>query len=245
MRQELAKVDQSRLLAGKETTGKCEAFQGEIVGAQGLHVPIRVKGKAGRSREPWMMRDVEALSRKKEAAWVRSRQLGSSESLEEYSGCRSVLRKEIRRAKRVHELLWKRRFKRIQRDFIRREKEFTGENTAPKDQRDIFVWSCRRQTSSLMNISPLFLTMEKDMKSLELGKVNGEVLGIVHIKVEEVLDVLNGMKVNKSPGPDQVYRRTQREAREEVAGAQAEILASWLATEERKCLTEIRQVQTE
>ena len=56
---------------------------------QGKHVPLRVKGKAGRNREPWMTRDIEALVKKKKEAHDVHRQLGSSESLEEYRGCRS------------------------------------------------------------------------------------------------------------------------------------------------------------
>jgi len=41
-----------------------------------------VNGKAGRSREPWMTRDIEALIKKE--AYDIHRQLESSGSLEEY-----------------------------------------------------------------------------------------------------------------------------------------------------------------
>lgn len=58
-----------------------------------------------------------------------------------------------------------------------------------------------------------------------MGKVNGHVLGIV---CRRVLHVLRCMKVDKSPGPNQIYPRTRQEAREEIAGALAERDASSL-----------------
>lgn len=50
-------VDEKMLLRGK-----WEAFKGEI-GIQGRHIPVRVKGKTGRFRESWLMKDIEALGR--------------------------------------------------------------------------------------------------------------------------------------------------------------------------------------
>ena len=61
---------------------------------QGKHIPFRVKGKAGRSREPWMTRCIEALVKKKKEAHDMHGQLGSSESLEEYGGVGVELREK-------------------------------------------------------------------------------------------------------------------------------------------------------
>ena len=53
------------------------------------------------------------------------------------------------------------------------------------------------------------------MKTWEPGKVSADILGTVRITVEELMDVLKCIKVDKSPGPDQVYPRTLREAGED------------------------------
>eukprot|EP00061_Rhincodon_typus_P011323 g36250.t1 len=45
-----------------------------------------MKGKAGKSGEHWMTRDIEAPVKKKEKAYVGYRQLGSSEPLEKCKG---------------------------------------------------------------------------------------------------------------------------------------------------------------
>eukprot|EP00061_Rhincodon_typus_P006991 g28210.t1 len=73
-------------------------------------------------------------------------------------------------------------------------------------------------------------TMEKDMKIWELGEVSDDIMGKVHFTVEEVLEVLEHLKVDKSPGPDQMYPGTLQQAGEEIAGALADIFISSLAT---------------
>lgn len=57
-----------------------EALKSELAGGQDQNVPVRVKGKPGKFREPCLMRDVEDLVRKKET-FFRFGKLGSSESL--------------------------------------------------------------------------------------------------------------------------------------------------------------------
>ena len=52
----------------------------------------------------------------------------------------------------------------------------------------------------------------------ELGEINSNVLRNVHITEKVVLEVLKRIKVDKTPGPDEVYPRTLWEAREEIAG---------------------------
>ena len=50
-------------------------------------------------------------------------------------------------------------------------------------------------------------TVEKSMDVRELGEINSDALS-VHITEKEVLEVLKRIKVDKSPGPDEVYPRT-------------------------------------
>ena len=75
-------------MASKWTSSKWEAFKSVLTRVQGKHIPLRVKGKAGRCRKPWMTQDIEALVKKKKEAHDMHRQLGSSKFLEEYRGCR-------------------------------------------------------------------------------------------------------------------------------------------------------------
>ena len=66
-------------------------------------------------------------------------------------------------------------------------------------------------------------TKEKDLVDDESGKGCVDSLSQVEIKKEEVLGFLRNIKIDKSPGPDEIYPRILREAREEIAGALREI----------------------
>lgn len=63
-----------------------------------MHVPAKVNGKADGKKQ--RTREIKAQVREKEE-WPRYRQLGSSGSLEEFMGPRSMVKKEFVRAKRA------------------------------------------------------------------------------------------------------------------------------------------------
>ena len=70
---------------------------------------------------------------------------------------------------------------------------------------------------------------EKDLVDDESGKGFVDSLSHVELKKEEVLGFLRNIKVDKSPGPDGIYTKIRREAKEEIAGALREILhPCWL-----------------
>eukprot|EP00061_Rhincodon_typus_P007232 g28737.t1 len=78
----------------------------------------------------------------------------------------------------------------------------------------------------------LVFTVDEDMEDIERGEINSNILKNFHIRKEEVLDVLKCIKVDKSLGPDQVYPRTLREARNVISGPFAEVFVSLVATGE-------------
>lgn len=76
-----------------------------------MHATVRVKGKAGWSKDPWMMREIEAKRRHRSdiGSWGQA-------------FCLSILKK-IRRQNWIMKPLWQIRLRRIQRDFINILKE--------------------------------------------------------------------------------------------------------------------------
>eukprot|EP00061_Rhincodon_typus_P001735 g15620.t1 len=75
-------------------------------------------------------------------------------------------------------------------------------------------------------------TVEKNMEFRELEEINSDILKNVHITEEVVLDILQHIKVDKFPGPDQVYPRTLWEVREVIAGPLTEIFVPLMPTDE-------------
>ena len=51
-------------------------------------------------------------------------------------------------------------------------------------------------------------TVEKSMDVRELGEINNDVLRSVHITEMEVLGILKRIKIDKPPGPNEVYPMT-------------------------------------
>ena len=76
-------------------------------------------------------------------------------------------------------------------------------------------------------------TVEKGTDVRELGEINSDVLRMVHITEKKALELLKRIKVDKFPGPDEMYSRTLWEAREEIVGPLAEIFESSIVTGER------------
>lgn len=54
MGQDLAQVDLRRLFDGKGTSGKWNDFKSLLTIVQDMHVPVRVKVRAGKRKEVWM-----------------------------------------------------------------------------------------------------------------------------------------------------------------------------------------------
>eukprot|EP00061_Rhincodon_typus_P011861 g37197.t1 len=75
-------------------------------------------------------------------------------------------------------------------------------------------------------------TIDKDLVDDESGEGYVDGLTPVEIKREEVLGALKNINVDKSPGPNGIYPRILREAREEIARALRKIFISSLATGE-------------
>eukprot|EP00061_Rhincodon_typus_P000977 g13342.t1 len=78
----------------------------------------------------------------------------------------------------------------------------------------------------------MVFTKEKDTTDVEVRDECVNTLENVNMLKEEVFGILSCIKVDKSPGPDGIYPRFLREAREEIAGALADIFTSSLTTGE-------------
>lgn len=85
-----------RLFTDERTPSKWEALKHEMR-VQSQQVPVRVKSKFGKSREPLMTRDIEALVRRTKRG-MSGINRWDHETLALY-GFRATLKREIRRAK--------------------------------------------------------------------------------------------------------------------------------------------------
>eukprot|EP00061_Rhincodon_typus_P001908 g16106.t1 len=80
IRQELKNVDWRQMFEAKSTSGMWEPFKCMLLGTHDRHVPVRMKNKYGKLREPWITRDIVNLVKKKKEAFIRARRLGTREA---------------------------------------------------------------------------------------------------------------------------------------------------------------------
>lgn len=102
-------------------------------------------------------------------------------------------------------------------------KRVTRERRGPHRNQSGHLGAEPQEMTKVLNEYFSILTMEKDMKTRKLGKVNGNVFRIVHIAVEEVVDVLRHKKVDKSLVPYQVFPSKNTVAVQENVEVLAEI----------------------
>ena len=88
-------------------------------------------------------------------------------------------------------------------------KRVTRERVGPLKDQQGHLCEDPQEMGEILNeyFSSVFI-VEKSMDVRELGEINSDVLRCVHITEEVVLEVLKCIKVDKSPGPDEVYPRT-------------------------------------
>eukprot|EP00061_Rhincodon_typus_P015194 g42732.t1 len=142
---------------------------------------------------------------------------------------------EIRRARRGHEIALANRIKENPKGFYKyiKDKRVTKDRIGPlKDQQGSLCVETEEMGETPNEYFASVFIVEKDMNDRERGEINSDIMKNVLTTEEEVLDILKCMKVGKSPGPDQMYPRTLREAREEIVGPIAEIIVSSIATGE-------------
>eukprot|EP00061_Rhincodon_typus_P001307 g14388.t1 len=73
-------------------------------------------------------------------------------------------------------------------------------------------------------------TNERELDVCEDSMKQADMLVRVNVRKENVLEILENMRIDKSPGPDGIYPRFLREAREDIAAPLAMIFASSLST---------------
>ena len=234
IRQEIRGVNWKEVFSRKSTEVRWQIFKECLSGVLHDNVPMR-QGGFGRLREPWCTKAVLNLVKKKRKAYKRFRELGDDRDLDEYTACRKGLKKEIRRARRGHEKALAGKIKENPKAFYKyvKSKRMRCEGIGPIKCEGEKVCTEPEEIAEVLNeyFTSVF-TVEKDLGGCTTGLRRTEKFEFVDIKKEDVLEILNSIKIDKSPGPDGMYPRLLWEAREEITEPLAMIFASSMETGE-------------
>ncbi|XP_062926608.1 retrovirus-related Pol polyprotein from type-1 retrotransposable element R1 isoform X1 [Mobula hypostoma] len=216
------------MFSGKSTEEMWQMFRGYLCGVLHRYAPRR-QGSYGKIQEPWCTKAEINLVKKKRKAYKRFRELGNVRDLEDYKANRKELKKEIRRARRGREKALAGRIKENPKAFYQyvKSKRIRCERIEPIKCDSGKVCMEPEEIAEVLNeyFTSVF-TMEKDLGNCCNDLQQTEKLEHVDIKKGDVLELLESIKLNKSPGPDEIYPRLLCEAREEIAEPLAMIFAS-------------------
>eukprot|EP00061_Rhincodon_typus_P003667 g20667.t1 len=141
----------------------------------------------------------------------------------------------IRKAKRGREVSLANKIKENPKAFVAyiRRKRVARERVGPLKGKGEKLRMEPQEVEEILNkYFVLVFTKEKDMSDIEVRDEFVNTVENVNVLKEEFLGILNCIKVDKSPGPDGMYPRLLREAREEIVGALTDIFTSPLTTGE-------------
>ena len=65
-------VDWGQMFEGKSTFGIWEAFMCKLIGIQDQHIPVRMKDKYGKFREPWITRNIVSFVKERNEAFIKA-----------------------------------------------------------------------------------------------------------------------------------------------------------------------------
>ena len=232
IRRDLGHIGWSRKLQGLGTTEMWSLFKEQLLRVLDKYVPVR-QGGSGRVREPWCTKEVESLVKRKKVAYVKMRREGSVRALESYKLVRKELKRVLRRARRGHEKTLAGRIKENPKAFYRyvRNKRLIRARLGPvKDRSGKLCVEPEEMGEALNEYFSSVFTQEKVIVVEENSDSQAFRLDEIEVHKEEVLALLESMKIDKSPGPDGIYPRILWEAREEIAEPLALIFRSSLAS---------------
>ncbi|XP_051897465.1 40S ribosomal protein S24 isoform X1 [Pristis pectinata] len=231
IRRELGSVNWYVLFEGKCTMELWLMFRDLMQDVRDKYVPVRQR-RNGRVKEPWVTREVERLVRKKKVAYMRYKQQGSDRACEEYRVARKELKKGLRRARRGHEKALASRVKENPKAFFTyvKGRRMARVKVGPIKGKGGRMRLEAAEVGEVLNeYFSLVFTEEGVLDDVEGSAGKGNVLEVVDIKIEDVLKLLTNIKTDNSPGPDGIFPRLLREAREEMVEPLVRIFESSLS----------------
>jgi len=209
MRQELGSIRWEQKLSGKGTTEMWNLFKEQILRVLDMYVPVR-QGGNWRVTEPWFMKEIQCLVKRKKEAYVRMRKQSSVRVLEGYKLARKELKEGIRRAKRGHEKSLAGRINENSKAFYAyvRNKRMTRVRLGPvKYSSGNLCMESEAIGEALNEYFSSVFTNERGHDVEEDSVIQAGRLEEVDIQKEDVLAILKSLRIDKSPGPDGIFPR--------------------------------------
>ena len=185
-------------------------------------VPMRDRRPANNSKPKWWNIDIRNILLAKKRAYRRYKSTHSQADKLEYTRIRRETKKLIKISKKLHELHIASNCKINPKEFFRyvREKKTLKSTIGPLLSAEGEIVTDERETADILNdyFASVF-TVEEDRgeEATPYEMTVAAQLFLVDITEEDVMRVIDKLKICKSPGPDKIYPRILKEVKEAIS----------------------------
>ena len=175
-------------------------------------VPMRDRRPANNSKPKWWNIDIRNILLAKKRAYRRYKSTHSQADKLEYTRIRRETKRLIKISKTLHELHIVSNYKVNPKEFFRydREKKTLKSTIGPLLSAEGEIVTDERETADILNdyFASVF-TVEEDRgeEATQYQMTVAVQLFLVDITEEDVMRVIDKLKICKSPGPDKIYPR--------------------------------------
>ena len=184
-------------------------------------VPMRDRRPANNSKPKWWNIDIRNILLAKKRAYRRYKSTHSQADKLEYTRIRRETKRLSKISKKLHELHIASNCKVNPKEFFRyvREKKTLKSTIGPLLSADGEIVTDERETADILNdyFASVF-TVEEDRgeEATPYQMTVAAQLFLVDITEEDVMHVIDKLKICKSPGPDKIYPRILKEVKEAI-----------------------------
>ena len=229
-RQLFSGIDWERELYGKDVDEAWDTFLNHYHEVVRVTVPFYPEGR-GKAGKKWMNNHILGLIRKKEEMWKIYRKRKSQRSFSRYKRARNKVTSEIRKAKYNFEHRLAKEVRDNPKSFFAyaRSQTTIREEVKTVRRNDGELTSSLTETCEVMNLEFQKVFIKSDKQPPTGLTALGENLNDITMTLEEVRNVLTGLKPTSAPGPDDVYPQMLKECANVVCQPLFEIFTRSLA----------------
>ena len=193
--------------------------------AKAVHkcIPLKKRRIEHKIKPSWWTNDIANCLREKKNAHYRLKILNNDEERTKFTDLRRKAKRLINQSKRAMELRIANQCKSNPKEFYKyiREKQVVTSTIGPlTDENGVFTTDEHQMSNILNTFFASVFTAEDTSNIPMLPAVQSDVstlLNNINVTENEVSDCINKLKTNKSPGPDMIFPRLLKVAKNEFA----------------------------
>ena len=183
-------------------------------------VPMRDRRPANNSKPKWWNINIRNILLAKKRAYRRYNSTHSQADKFEYTRIRQETKRPIKISKKLHEFHIASNCKVNPNEFFRylREKKTLKSTIGPLLSAEGEIVTDKRETADILNdyLASVFSVEEDRGEATPYQMTVAAQLFLVDITEEDVMRVIDKLKICKSPGPDKIYPKILKEVKEAI-----------------------------